>query len=136
MQDRPNILIVEDEPLIRTSLSMALEDESYRPIEAWDGRSALEIVQSNHSLSGVISDIRLGDGPNGWEVVRQARSRHPKIAVVYVTGDSASDWASEGVPNSVLLQKPFSVAEVITAISTLLNAAEAPPVQADRTDGE
>lgn len=124
MQDRPTILLVDDEALIRTTISMALEDGSYRPIEAWDGHSALEVLQSEHPLSGIISDIRLGDGPSGWEVVRQARRRFPKIAAVYVTGDSAADWATEGVPDSVLLQKPFAVAEVISAISTLLNAAD------------
>jgi hypothetical protein len=38
-----------------------------------------------------------------------------------MTADSAGEWGAHGVPNSVLVQKPFAVAQVITAISTLLN---------------
>jgi hypothetical protein len=38
-----------------------------------------------------------------------------------MTGDSAADWTAEGVPNSILVQKPFAFTQVVTAISTLLN---------------
>lgn len=41
------------------------------------------------------------------------------MAVVYMTGDSAADWASEGVPSSVMVQKPFAMAQLITAVSSL-----------------
>lgn len=91
-------------------------------MEAEDGSEASEAIQNGQTLSGVITDIRLGDGPSGWDVARQARYQFPKIAVVYMTGDSAADWTAQGVPNSVLLQKPFAYAQMIAAISTLLNA--------------
>jgi len=42
------------------------------------------------------------------------------------TGAAGSEWASQGVPNSILLTKPFAPAQLITAVSQLLNAA-APP---------
>ena len=40
-----------------------------------------------------------------------------------MTGDSAADWSAEGVPNSVMLQKPFAEAQLLTAMGTLLIAA-------------
>jgi hypothetical protein len=43
-----------------------------------------------------------------------------------MTGAAGSEWASQGVPNSILLTKPFAPAQLITAVSQLLNAA-APP---------
>jgi CheY-like chemotaxis protein len=129
MDKGPVLLLVEDEPLIRTDLLGALEDGGYGLVEAEDGSTALEAIQNGQALSGVITDIRLSDGPNGWEVARQARHHFPNIAVVYMTGDSAADWTAEGVPNSVLLQKPFAYAQVITAISTLLNVADVSPAQ-------
>jgi hypothetical protein len=46
-----------------------------------------------------------------------------------MTGDSAGGWSADGVPNSLLLQKPFATAQLTTAISTLLNSAEVSPVQ-------
>jgi len=40
-----------------------------------------------------------------------------------MTGDSAKNWAAQGVPDSVLLQKPFVHAQLVTALTTLLNEA-------------
>lgn len=42
-----------------------------------------------------------------------------------MTGAAANDWGSQGVPNSILLQKPFAPAQLVTAVSKLLN--EVPP---------
>ena len=42
--------------------------------------------------------------------------------MIYMTGDSANEWRSRGVPNSLLIIKPFAPAQVVTALSQLLNA--------------
>jgi DNA-binding response OmpR family regulator len=107
--------------MIRESLAVILEDSDYELLEADNGAAALDIIGSNESLSGIITDIRLGEGPSGWEVAREARFRFPGLPIVYMTGDSAADWTAEGVPNSILVQKPFAFTQVVTAISTLLN---------------
>ena len=71
----------------------------------------------------LITDIRLASSPiTGWDVARRARELQPDLPVVYITGDSGHHWNSEGVPNSVLVMKPFAVAQVVTAVSQLLNA--------------
>jgi two-component system cell cycle response regulator CpdR len=44
------------------------------------------------------------------------------MPVIYMTGTHGEDWASKGVPNSVLLTKPFAPAQLVTALSNLLNA--------------
>jgi hypothetical protein len=44
-----------------------------------------------------------------------------------VSGDSAEDWGSKGVPNSIMLAKPFAPAQLVTAVSQLLNASMPPP---------
>jgi hypothetical protein len=46
-----------------------------------------------------------------------------------ISGDSGVDWGAEGVPNSVMVQMPFANAQVLIAVSTLLNAADISPVQ-------
>ena len=69
------------------------------------------------------TDINLGsDKLTGWDVARRAREIEPELPIVYMTGDGASDWASQGVPNSILLTKPFAPAQLLTAVSQLLNA--------------
>ena len=72
---------------------------------------------------GVLTDIRLGRGPNGWEIARHAGELAPHIPVVYIGGDSAHEWDAQGVPNSVMVSKPFVAAQIITAITSLLNEA-------------
>jgi hypothetical protein len=57
---------------------------------------------------------------------RRARELDPDITVVYMTGDSAADWSSKGVPNSVLITKPFAPVQIVTAISQLLNDNPSP----------
>lgn len=128
MGNLPLLLLVEDEPLIRTALASTLEDGGYTLLEAENGSEAVSLLEGHPNITGLITDIRLGSGPTGWEVARQARHFHPQIPVVYMTGDSACDWSADGVPNSILIQKPFADAQVITAISTLLNAADPTPV--------
>ena len=59
---------------------------------------------------------------DGWEVAKRAREIDPEFPVVYMTGTSADDYGSQGVPNSILLNKPFAV----TAVSQLLNAGTSP----------
>jgi CheY-like chemotaxis protein len=118
------ILLVEDEPLVSLSLQDALEEGGYAVAAAPTGQEALVRLGDSHPApSGLVTDIRLGAGMDGWEIARAARERYPEIAVVYMTGDSAADYSSHGVPDSVMLQKPFANAQVVTAISTLLNKA-------------
>jgi hypothetical protein len=47
--------------------------------------------------------------------------------VIYVTSVAAEEWTSQGVPKSLLIQKPFAPAQITTAISRLLNAADVVP---------
>jgi len=72
-------------------------------------------------FKGLITDIRLGNGQSGWEVAKHLRQANPTIPVVYMSGDSAIHWGAEGIPESVMITKPFFLPQIITALSTLLN---------------
>jgi CheY-like chemotaxis protein len=69
----------------------------------------------------LVTDINLRGRMTGWEVAKQARQIEPEFPIVYMTGAAAEDWASHGVPKSILLLKPFAPAQLVTAISQLLN---------------
>lgn len=75
----------------------------------------------------MITDINLGSGPSGWEVAKRARELIPELPVVYMSGADAEKWASHGVPNGTVVTKPFAPAQIITAISTLLNVTGSHP---------
>jgi DNA-binding NtrC family response regulator len=115
------LLLVEDETMILNLLQEALMEAGYEVVVARDGARALEELEADADrFRGIITDIRLGSGPDGWEVGHRARELSPHIQVVYMSGDSGHEWASQGVPNSLMVSKPFAVAQVVTAISTLL----------------
>jgi CheY-like chemotaxis protein len=76
----------------------------------------------------LVTDINLSPGTlDGWGVARHVREIEPDFPVVYMSGTEASDWPSKGVPNSIKLAKPFAPAQLITAVSQLLNAK--PPAE-------
>jgi CheY-like chemotaxis protein len=70
----------------------------------------------------LVADINLRGTMNGWEVATRAREVDPEFPVVYITAANAGAWPSQGVPNSILLSKPFAPVQLVTAIANLLNA--------------
>lgn len=122
MLDSRLVLLVEDEPLILVALQSSLEDAGYSVLPANNADEAvLALEESISELLGLITDIRLGNGRDGWSLARHARSLRPDLPVVYVSGDSAHQWAIKGVPSSLMVQKPFLTAEVLTAVSTVVS---------------
>jgi hypothetical protein len=57
-------------------------------------------------------------------IARLARELISDTPVVYMTGDSIDDWSSKGVPDSVVISKPFAPAQISTAVATLITAAD------------
>lgn len=129
------ILVVEDEPLIRFDIVDTLQAGGYTVSERGDGASAMAWIDGTTELHGLVTDVNLGDGPTGWMVARHAREKFPRLALVYISGDSIADWAAEGVPNSVVIQKPFAGAQLLTAIANLLLDAGPQPAPEDLGKG-
>lgn len=87
------------------------------------GEEAISLLQDDNSrYRAVVTDINLLGKLDGWEVGRAAREIDPTMPIIYMTGTHGEEWASKGVPNSLLLAKPFAPAQIVTAISQLLNA--------------
>ena len=124
------VFVVEDQEPVQELLIHPLQEAGYGVLLASSGTEALDLLESKKSASirALVTDINLGHSlPSGWDVARRARELHPELPVVYITGESADQWPSLGVPNSVLINKPFAPAQVVTAVSQLLNAATTVP---------
>lgn len=118
----PRVLLVEDELLIRDLLQSALEDAGFEVADADSGAAAIDLLQRPSSqFAGVVTDVNLGSGTTGWDVARAARRADLRIAVVYMSGGSAHEWAAEGVPDSAILAKPFAPAQLVVALVTQLD---------------
>ena len=121
MEEALVILVVDDDQSIQSIVEEALSDGGFEPAIASSGEDALTLLSANKYRVLVI-DISLGkDRIRGWDVARRARAINPALPVVYITGATADEWAIQGVPNSILLTKPFAPAQLITAVSQLLN---------------
>ena len=89
MTSTATLLLVEDEPLVCIALQDALEDAGYTVLAAEDGIEGADIrTQHIDSIACLITDIRLGSGPDGWRLAEQARAMRRELPVLYVSGDS------------------------------------------------
>jgi DNA-binding response OmpR family regulator len=116
------ILVVEDDSAAGDGIKRALEDAGFRVMLVESGEKATSTFDENAGeIGGLIADVKLGGNVSGWDVARHAREVNQELPVVYITGFYVEDWAAQGVPKSILVQKPFAPAQIITAISSLLN---------------
>ncbi len=122
MNDIP-VLLVEDEPLLALDVETSLIEAGYVVTVVSSGDKALLALASMPTpFSAVVTDIRLGVGADGWAVAKRSRELIPGVPVVYMSGDSAADWTSHGVPESIMLTKPMAMSQVIVALAQLMNA--------------
>lgn len=121
----PLILVIDDEVLIREVVVDALEEAGFSVLTGESGAQGAKLFEENASdIRGLITDINLGDGLDGWEVARAARAQASDLPVVYMSGASGHEWASQGVPNSLLVAKPFAPAQIVVALASLLVASD------------
>jgi CheY-like chemotaxis protein len=119
----PNILVAEDDQLIQSLVEETLRDGGFDTAIATSGEEALTLLQGNTGkYRALVTDINLQGKMDGWEVAQHAREIEPDFPVVYMSGNAAADWTSKGVPNSIMLAKPFAPAQLVTAVSNLLNS--------------
>lgn len=119
----PVVLVVEDDDAIQTIVEAALTDAGFDPAIAPSGEEAVTLLKGMKSkYRALVTDISLRGTMDGWEVAHQAREIDPDFPIIYMSGKSAAEWASKGVPNSIMLEKPFAPAQLVTAIANLLNS--------------
>jgi DNA-binding response OmpR family regulator len=127
LNESPLILVVEDDQAIQGIVQDALSEGGFGAAIAASGEEATILLLGNKGqYQALITDIGLRGRFDGWEVARCAREINPDFPVVYMSGKYADEWASKGVPKSVMLSKPFAPAQLVTAVSQLLNAGSPP----------
>jgi CheY-like chemotaxis protein len=124
IRQKPLVLLVEDEPIILEVMQVVLEEGGFAVVAAQDGHQALAMLDGHGAdFDGLVTDIRLPAGPDGWEIARAARRLAP-LPVFYITGDSAAYWDQHGVPGSHLLQKPFNPVRLCEMLKALIGGGE------------
>jgi len=125
--DQPIVLVVEDDAPMHSIVEDTLTDGGFEPAIAASGEEAVTLLNGNRGkYRALVTDIQLRGVMDGWQVAKKAREIDPEFPIVYMTGGNAAEWPSHGVPNSILVTKPFAPAQLVTAVSQLLNAGSSP----------
>jgi two-component system cell cycle sensor histidine kinase/response regulator CckA len=114
------ILLVEDEPMVRTVAERALTRHGYKVLTANNGEEALEIVERGDEIALLVSDVvmPLMDGPT---MVREARKTRPDVPILFMSGYAEEQLRkSIDIENVAFLPKPFSVQELAEAVRKAL----------------
>jgi DNA-binding response OmpR family regulator len=127
MDELPVILVIEDEYSVQGLVEEWLTEAGFAADILSSGEEALTLFNGKlKPYKALVTDVNLKGKLSGWDVARRIRETDAGFPIIYMTGAAGGDWASQGVPNSILLQKPFAPAQLVTAVAQLLNASSPP----------
>lgn len=110
--------------MIQSLVEETLSDGGFESAVVASGEEAVTLLKGHKGkYRALVTDIHLRGTMDGWEVAQHAREIEPDFPVVYMSGAAAADWTSKGVPHSIMLAKPFAPAQLLTAVSNLLNSS-------------
>jgi len=106
--DKANILVVDDEVVVREGVRRILEGDRYSVESCASGRAALDLLKTN-DFKMVITDLKM-PGMGGLEVLKAIKILQPEIPVIIITGYSTVDTAVDAMKNGAIdyIAKPFS----------------------------
>jgi len=117
------VLVVEDEFLIRLSLSEALAEAGFVVTEAETADAALPLIQADPSFDLLVTDIQLPGELDGSALARAARDLQPALPVLFMTGCLPPGLTQS--PYDVYVSKPYSLDEICHVARRLLDGAYA-----------
>ena len=122
--ERPTVLIAEDEALVAMLVEDTLSNAGYDPVWTPDGRPAPSRSGRGTAARAAVVDLRLTDGLDGRQVVRRLREEHPSMPVVVVTGfhpeAPEADLRGLGGP-TIRLCKPFDCDDLVAHLAGALD---------------
>ena len=119
-----SVLVVDDEPGVRESLTRALGLERYSVTGAADGREALEFI-AERAWDAIVLDVSMPE-PDGLEVCRRLRGIGDRTPVLMLTARDAVDDRVAGLDAGAddYLVKPFALKELLARLRALLRRSE------------
>ena len=117
---RLSILLVDDEPLVRTGTAEMIRDLGHQVRDASGGFEALAILAEGDEFDVIVTDYKM-PGMDGAELAEKVRKVRPDAAILLITGYTGT---GEAVANLPRLSKPFGQAEIAAALGRLFDASE------------
>ena len=103
------VLVIEDDPDVRSLVVTLLESLGYEVLSASEGAGALDILKATPGIDLVLSDVMLPGGLLGPEVVQRAKQARPELRVLFMSGYADATARSSGLlaAGATVLNKPF-----------------------------
>lgn len=112
------VLVVEDEPLVRTMAADILMDAGYRVFEACEAADALAILDGRDDIGAVFTDIEM-PGMTGLALAAAVRDRWPSMPVL-VTSGRVRPGAGELPNGAAYIAKPYMPGELVATLGKIL----------------
>ncbi|QDX28183.1 response regulator [Sphingomonas suaedae] len=114
------VLVVEDEPFLRSLLADELRDVGFTVVEAANADEALAYAQVNRNIDLVFSDIQMPGSMNGIALAASLRAANPALPVILTSGNIVPDTVTQ---LSAFVPKPYRLAEAVSLVFKTLGVA-------------
>ena len=118
-QRREVVLVVDDEPTVRSLVAETLTDAGFEVLEAGDGAGGLGFVRSAARIDLLVSDVGLPGGMNGRQLADAARDVRPGLKVLFITGYADASAVLAG-PGMHVMTKPFPMESLAARVIELV----------------
>ncbi len=122
-QDRPRIMVVDDDPGMRITLEGILEDEGFEVVGVEDGHRAIDLAKDTR-FALILMDIKM-PGINGVDAYKEIKKVSPESVVVMLTGYSVEGLVKEALAEGAyaVVYKPFAVEQLMDIVHTILDTS-------------
>ena len=126
------VLVVEDDPFVRSFVVMRLESLGYSVVAAVDGREALQTLGTDVRVDVLFTDVVMPGGINGWELAARAQELRPGLPVVLTSGYAVETLIEQGsdLAGLAVLTKPYRRADLARRLREALATPPAASMQA------
>jgi two-component sensor histidine kinase len=117
----PNVLVVEDEMILRMRAIDIVEDAGFNPVEAVNADQAIAILESRSDISLLFTDIQMPGSIDGLKLAHAVHDRWPSIKIILVSGQVKPSDA-ERPTDSRFFGKPLAIDQMITELQDMVGA--------------
>ncbi len=121
------VLVVEDDSLLRLSISGYLRDGGFQVLEAASTEDAQALLRAGHGVDLVFTDVMLGPGPSGIELCRWVRAHYPGVRTLITSGVIDTFEEAASVCDGAFFSKPYTHQTVAAEIRRLFGLADRHP---------
>lgn len=122
------VLVVDDDRAVCDLIQDILQEVRLQAVCVGNDEDAYRLLPTLPTFQALVVDVNLKAGTTGFDVARFARRVIPGLPVLFVTGEASPDVCrAHGVPDSGLVQKPFTADELLAALVSHLKPGEGSP---------